>query len=84
MPKSWEARRQGNPHRYRSRVFSLGDRKLAKKKPTGINAVGLNPSFGRVEETRKIMPTHRAGRKSLFPIINILFMNNSFGSKTPA
>jgi hypothetical protein len=34
------------------RVFSFGAFKnLDKKKPTGINTAGLNPSFGRVEET---------------------------------
>jgi hypothetical protein len=33
MPESWDERRQGNPHRYRLRVFSLALWKWRKKSP---------------------------------------------------
>jgi hypothetical protein len=48
-----------------------------QKKPTGINAVGLNPSLRRVEETGITIASFLAYRKFPFAIPAIIFVNNS-------
>jgi hypothetical protein len=47
IPKEWISARCDSS----SGFFLLDREKHSKKKPAGMNAAGLNPSFGRVEET---------------------------------